>query len=154
MNTKHNYDVVEIYEVRVYSDGAKLWFQNEQLHRVDGPAMEWNNGNYKWYQEGKLHRVGGPAVVTDRYEGWYQNNELHRDDGPAVDDKTYGKSWYQNGLLHREDGPAVERINGQNQYWIHGKLLTKEEFNNRNKVKELTIGQIEELLGHQIKIIK
>jgi hypothetical protein len=42
--------------------GTKQWFLNGQLHRVDGPAIEWSNGAKNWYLNGQLHRVDGPAV--------------------------------------------------------------------------------------------
>jgi hypothetical protein len=40
----------------------KCWYQDDKLHRVDGPAMEWSDGDRAWYQDGRLHRVDGPAV--------------------------------------------------------------------------------------------
>jgi Mor family transcriptional regulator len=33
--------------------------------------------------------------------------------------------------LHRLDGPAIEYANGRKYYFIAGKQLTEEEFNNR-----------------------
>jgi len=32
-------------------------------HRVDGPAIEWNDDTYKWYRNGKVHCMSGPAIV-------------------------------------------------------------------------------------------
>lgn len=32
-----------------------------QLHRVDGPAVECENGTKYWCQNGQLHRLDGPA---------------------------------------------------------------------------------------------
>ena len=52
---------MEEYTVKVYSDRAE-WFQDGKLHRLDGPAIEWANGDEHWYQEGKLHRLDGPAI--------------------------------------------------------------------------------------------
>lgn len=31
------------------------------LHREDGPAVEWENGDKEWWINGKLHREDGPA---------------------------------------------------------------------------------------------
>jgi len=45
-----------------YDNGDKHWFQKEQRHRLDGPAVEYPNGDTLWYRKGKLHRLGGPAV--------------------------------------------------------------------------------------------
>lgn len=47
-----------------------------QLHRVDGPAHESEQGE-KWYYNGELHRIGGPAVVSaDGTSEWWQNGQL------------------------------------------------------------------------------
>jgi len=43
----------EKYEVRVYTDGDKYWYQEGKLHRTDGPAVEFANGTKLWYIEGK-----------------------------------------------------------------------------------------------------
>ncbi len=32
------------------------------LHREDGPAVEYSNGEKEWYFNGLLHRVDGPAL--------------------------------------------------------------------------------------------
>jgi hypothetical protein len=58
-------------------------YKNEsgQLHRTDGPAVEWNNGD-KW---------------------WFINGELHREDGPAIECSDGSKEWYLNGIEYSED---------------------------------------------------
>lgn len=72
---------------------------------------------------------------------WYKNNLLHRKKGAAVQGINGDKRWYQHGELHREDGPAVEWGDGldilSEEYWISGQQLTKEEFSNYVKIKEL-----------------
>ena len=36
------------------SDGNKRWYNADgQLHRLDGPAVEWANGYKEWYLYGK-----------------------------------------------------------------------------------------------------
>ena len=43
--------------------GNKYWENEEgELHRTDGPAIEFSNGSKFWYQNGKRHREDGPAV--------------------------------------------------------------------------------------------
>jgi len=32
------------------------------LHREDGPAIEWDNGDREYYRDGLLHRENGPAI--------------------------------------------------------------------------------------------
>ncbi len=42
-----------------------------------------------------------------------------------------------------------------NRYWfLNGKEYTEEEFLKKTKVKELTIAEIESLLGYTIKVVK
>ena len=44
-------------------DGDKVWTNDEGLfHRLDGPAIEYANGDKSWYFEEKRHRIDGPAV--------------------------------------------------------------------------------------------
>ena len=53
---------MEIYIVKVYENGNRAWYQNDQRHRVGGPAIEMANGTRYWLQKGQLHRPDGPAV--------------------------------------------------------------------------------------------
>jgi antitoxin component YwqK of YwqJK toxin-antitoxin module len=115
------------------NDGDKSWFLNGKLHREDGPAVEWNDGSKFWYLNGKLHR----------------------EDGPAVEYSDGTKSWYLNGQCHREDGPAVERSNGYKAWYLNGKHLTEEAFNKRmTPTVEMTMAQISEALGKNVKVVK
>ena len=75
-----------------------------KLHRLDGPAIEYRNGDIEYWQFGKRHRIDGPAIHT-----------------------SYFKKWYQHGKLHREYGPAVERRNDK-EYWFCGKNYTLTEY--------------------------
>jgi hypothetical protein len=52
------------------SDGNVFWYVNDQLHRTDGPAIEWANGSCFWYINGQLHREDGPA--GERADGSYE----------------------------------------------------------------------------------
>lgn len=63
------------------------------------------------------------------------------------------RSWWLNGKRHREDGPACEYVNGDKAWYLYGEELTEEEFNARTKAKELTINEIEQLLGYKIKVV-
>ena len=91
----------------VLPNGDKEWRnKDDELHRLDGPAIEFANGGKQWYQNGKLHRNDGPAVeYANGDKWWYQNGKLHRLDGPAVEWKSGNKYWYQNGkLIKAEQG--------------------------------------------------
>ena len=49
--------------------GTKQWYLNGQLHRADGPAVEWADGDKHWFLDGKLHRLNGPAITATRNGG-------------------------------------------------------------------------------------
>ena len=46
----------------VDKDGRTTWTLTGKLHREDGPAVEYANGDKAWYLNGKRHRTDGPAV--------------------------------------------------------------------------------------------
>ena len=99
----------------LYKDGV--------LHREDGPAVEYSNGDKQWYLFGSRHRI----------------------DGPAVEYSDGSKEWWVDGLRHREDGPAIMhtvvnfRTNNfsRHEWWISGLNVTEEEFNAWNEKKGL-----------------
>ena len=44
------------YKVKVHDDGTREWFNlNDQLHRVDGPAIEYDCGGKCWYLNDKRY---------------------------------------------------------------------------------------------------
>jgi len=76
----------ENVKVKIENNISYHFFKNGKLHREDGPAIEFANGNKYWWIDGKRHR----------------------EDGPAIEYNNGNKEWWINGKLHREDGPAVE----------------------------------------------
>lgn len=98
---------------KIFSDGTKEWYLNGELHREDGPAIEWTDGRKAWYLNGRLHRVNGPAI------------ELPNGD----------KEWWLNGKCHREDGPAVEEADGSKEWWLNNEQLYEVELNSE-KIKK------------------
>jgi len=65
------------------------------------------------------------------------------------------KFWYLNGEFHREDGPAIEYANGNKYWYLNGKRHTEAEFNAKmNPDKELSVADLEKLLGYKVKIVK
>ena len=56
-------------------NGTKHWWLNGNLHRTDGPAVEYANGTKEWYLNDKLHRTDGPAVVRANDTEWRLNGE-------------------------------------------------------------------------------
>jgi hypothetical protein len=61
-----------IIKCKINSYGTKEWFQDNQLHRLYGPAVEYADGLKYWYQNNQLHRTDGPAMEsTDGIRKWY-----------------------------------------------------------------------------------
>ena len=81
--------------------------------------------------------------------------EPHRLNGPAVEYADGSKCWYVDGKLHRTDGPAAEYADGSKYWFINGVILTEEQFKEKTApvAKELTVAEIEKLLGHPVKVI-
>ncbi len=86
-------------------------------------------GTVRYYnKEGQLHRLDGPAVEwSDGYKAWYQNGKLHRLDGPAIEYSSGTKEWWQNGKYHRLDGPAYEGSKGHKEWYLEGKHYKTEK---------------------------
>jgi hypothetical protein len=74
----------------------KNWFKDHLLHRINGPATKYFDGDEEYYINGEYHRENGPAVNYKSISEWYLNGELHRLDGPAIIDDVE-KRWYYNG---------------------------------------------------------
>jgi len=115
-----------------------------------------SDGSERWYYNGRLHRENGPAVIrADGYKAWWLNGGFHREDGPAVEDSDGSKAWWLNGKRHREDGPAIESSDGYKAWWLNGLKLSEAEFIQRTQPpKELTLAEVNKLLGYKVKIIE
>ena len=122
--------------IKINENGSKCYFKDKAMtkrHREDGPALESANGDKYWYLDGKLHRVDDAAVE------WANGY----------------KAWYINGKRHRVDGPAIVRTNGDKAWYLEGKKYTQAEFKAKmHPTKELTVADIERMLGHRVKIVK
>jgi hypothetical protein len=87
-------------------------------------------GDRRWYNsEGELHREDGPAIeYIDGSREWWVNGELHRTDGPAREWASGSRAWYLHGQLHRTDGPAREWADGFCVWYLHGEHLNFAEW--------------------------
>jgi len=98
------------------------------------------------------------VVTHGRNKGhqvWYLNGKLHCSNGPAIIYADGSTQYYIDGQLHREDGPAIEWASGIKRWFLQDVEYSEEDFNNHtNPAQELTLGEIEKLLGHPVKIIK
>ena len=55
-------------------NGVEKWFKDGELHREDGPAMEYTNGDKYWFINDKYHREYGPAIeYHDGCKEWFIN---------------------------------------------------------------------------------
>jgi hypothetical protein len=56
------------YEVKVYPNGNKFWYLNDEIHREDGPAFEYSDGykayylNDKYLTEAEFNKRMAPTV--------------------------------------------------------------------------------------------
>lgn len=70
---------------RIYGlNGCLGWIihtnEQDQLHREDGPAIEYDNGAKAWYINGKRHREDGPAIIlsNNQCEYWFDNKKYSK----------------------------------------------------------------------------
>lgn len=144
----------ELKNGRYEEDGKVSYYKDGMLHREDGPAREFSNGDKLWLLNDKPHRVDGPA--HDRADGvkiWFLNGVLHRDGGPAYEHPNGRKEWIFHGKLHREDGPAIEDPAHRDEWWFDGVKYNENSFPGsrvkiiQNELSKLNLEQIELLSG-------
>ena len=68
---------MQTYKVTIDKEKTIRWYNDKkQLHRLDGPAIEWTNGYKVWFVEDKLHRLDGPAIeYANGDKEWYVDEE-------------------------------------------------------------------------------
>lgn len=62
-----------------YKDGttSSKYDPNKVLHRLDGPAVEEEDGGTWWFEDDTYHRLDGPAIeLSDGSKLYYINNEF------------------------------------------------------------------------------
>lgn len=119
-------------------EDTKKWYFNGNLHRQDGPAVEYKNGITEWYQHGLLHRECDlPAIdLLNGYGEWYIKGKRHRDNGPAVFyhlEHVEVKEWWLDGIEYTEE--EFQHIIGKNitNDYLHIDLIDKNL--NKQKIK-------------------
>lgn len=83
-----------------YYNGKKYKIERD-IHRLDGPAIEWDDGVKEYRHYGLLHREDGPAIEFGnevRYIGVISSPESKNCQGV----------WFYNGKPHRIGGPVFE----------------------------------------------
>lgn len=67
-------------------------------HNGNEPAVISAKGYKAWYVNGLRHRINGPAIEFDDFKCWYEDGKCHRVDGPAVEFSDGTKQWWVNGV--------------------------------------------------------
>jgi hypothetical protein len=62
------------YKLKVTEKHTKWYNLEGQLHREDGPATEYANGDKSYYINDKLHREDGPAIEHINGDKYYYIN--------------------------------------------------------------------------------
>ena len=139
----------------VDKDGTVRWTLDGELHREDGPAVEYAGGNKWWYRHGKLHREDGPAEeYADGTKFWWVNDKLHRLDGPAVEWPNGQKEWWVNDKQHRLDGPAEEWLDGTKLWWVNGVQAENPEVCEKAISSYLTDEEFYKLCTHEDYVVR
>ena len=143
------------YKVTVDDYGTISWYNEEgQLHCEHGPAILDKGGINVRYVNIHNPKCRQVHEITQGKKIWYRNGKLHREDGPAIECLDGSKFWYLNDQRHREDGPALEYSDGDKAWYLNGVKMTEEEHARATSGKEMSIGEIEKVLGYPVKIIK
>jgi hypothetical protein len=103
----------------------KYYNNAQQLHKENGPAVIYPNGDQEWWLNGHRHRADGPAMTNRNFTAWFSDGKLHNTNGPAIVYSHGIKIWYNNGKLHRENGPAYEDTVTNVYYWFQDGVLNR-----------------------------
>ena len=69
-------DIINIVEYStIDSKTHKTYYKNNLLHRENGPAVEYSNGDKEWWVDGRLHRMDGPALDYNEKSRWFINGK-------------------------------------------------------------------------------
>jgi hypothetical protein len=135
--------------IKYYPNGQKWfeeWWLNGELHREDGPAIQfWRKNGQKekevWKNNGKDHRKDGPARQywysngQKKIEIWLLNKKWHRENGPAYQDwsengKKLFEQWFLNNKEYsREEWVEELKTIGSPHYLEQKMLLNTEKYN-------------------------
>ena len=125
---------MKTYKVKIDINGTERWYNDQdQYHCEHGPAIIFANGSKQWFINSKLHNEHGPAII-------FANGT---------------KYWYINGNLHNENGPAASYSDGTKRWYLNGIEYTESEWKAQlTPTKELTLAEVINELGYNVKIIK
>lgn len=115
-------------EVKTNEEIHKEWKYHGMFHRVDGPAVIYENSDEEWYLFGKKHRVDGPAVT-------YDSGKIQR--------------WINYGRKHRINGPATLYHN-EKRYYINNNKYTKDMYFSILKIMRTFTNKIKKRLTKKL----
>ena len=145
-------------------NGTRFWYQNGLKHREDGHAIEYADGAKHWYQNGLKHREDGHAIeYADGAKHWFLNGtqvtkqEFERRMNPKfkIGDKVTAPAY-----LGAWTNSTVININYCDEWPIQCVLpdgmtgIFRENELELITVKELTVEEISELLGYEVKVVE
>ena len=61
-----NFEGMETFTGVVKDKDSVAYYVNGELHRDNGPAIEWEDGTKEWYIDGNIHRENGPAIENEK----------------------------------------------------------------------------------------
>jgi hypothetical protein len=123
--------------------GTKYWFDDNKLHRDDGPAVIYSNGNVEfWFKGNRIycktndHFLSTIPLIPSYLEfeelsygsEFYfdDDNKLHCDDGPALiyrkQNIFHYSKYFHHGKLHRANGPAFELLEKHKEWYLNDEL--------------------------------
>lgn len=69
-----NLRISDVSETKCYRNSKN------QLHRLNGPAIEYLDGSYIWVRNDRNHRIGGPTAYskfTNYFEWWMNGKQVN-----------------------------------------------------------------------------
>jgi len=107
----------------IWPNGNRLWYKHKFNHKIDITIAKADIFFTEYHKIGILHRINGPAIsYTNGNKEYLQFGKRHRVDGPALQWSDH-KEYWEFGELHRIDGPAIQDID-YTEYWEHGKKIS------------------------------
>jgi len=169
------------YKVNVYDSGSEYWHLagTNDYHREGAPAVISAYGRKAWYQHGKLHNEYGAAVLenNDRVSEFWLNGKQYKSlasfhselENRRRAEARLKRELEQDALTFAMMHPPVFvntdkwHIQPKNEYVGRACMTNSGLSALREMVSyaftplhaiELTVAEIEEKLGHRVKIIK
>ena len=85
------------YTVKVYDNGNKEWFLNDQRHREDGPAIQNEYGDKAWFLNGK-------RLTKEEWENRMKNpNRAEADEWAKAE-------WAKARTEYRKNNPILSHL--------------------------------------------